>query len=339
MNILVYRIGGIGDMIIALPALWAIRQAFSDAKITYLTDLKGKTEKAVIDLLPKEVYDEVLFYKGALQLLKFLSRRFDSIFYLMNRNRDLLRIKRDKTFFRLIARRIYGISHLEKVRLDSKKSVSVGEVKSEYEYLLDCLYTEKSLQLPCRESLRPDLKLTEDERKKASEWISENTFGKMPIAIMASSAWGSKKWREDGFVEVILRLIEARDVFPLVFGGEKEKGLGERLINIWGRGKNLAGQMGLRMDAAILERCKLYLGNDTGTMHLAAAVGTRCVVTFSGVDYPGRWNPYGTGHRIIRKKVDCEICYQRKCPKETHECMEKISVDEVYKACLEVLDS
>ncbi|MCS6874615.1 MAG: glycosyltransferase family 9 protein [Pyrinomonadaceae bacterium] len=334
MRILVYRIGGIGDMIIALPALWAIRKAFPDADIVYLTDLKGKTERTVRELLPEEVYDDLICYAKFSEIVKILGKSFDAVFYLMNRNRDVLRIKRDKLFFRLVARKVYGIKHLEKVRLLDRK---FKHVCSEYDYLLDCLYEEEELKLPPRESLRPDLKLKESERNRASKWIRENTDGNL-IAVMASSAWSSKNWKEERFAEVVYRLIRKRDVFPLVFGGVKEREQADRLVNFWGRGRNLAGKFGLRMDAAIIERCKLYLGNDTGTMHLASAVGTRCVAIFSAIDHPGRWDPFGQGHKIIRKRVFCEICYQRACPREFHECMELVSTEEVYRACIEVLD-
>ncbi|MFN3329767.1 MAG: glycosyltransferase family 9 protein, partial [Pyrinomonadaceae bacterium] len=311
-KILVYRIGSIGDTVVALPALWAIRKSFPEARITYLTNGNASGSSVASSLLPKEVYDELIVYSNNFEIgKKLFGKRYDAFFYLMNRNRSRFRLKRDKLFFSFFAKRIYGMKHLEKNSLPMKVSLPLREVESEYNYLLDCLYSENIPSLPRKEELFPDLKLSEDERMRAMEWLNRNCKGwssKELIGVMVSSGWRSKNWPEKNFVEVLKRLLRIRDVFPIVFGGTKEFEQGKRIITQLGTGAVVAGQLGVRVDAALLERCKLYLGTDTGTMHLAAAVGTKCVVVFSAIDYIGRWVPFGSGHRIIRKRVECEGC-------------------------------
>ncbi len=340
-KILIYRIGSIGDTLVALPAIWAIRNAFPEAKIVYLTNRNGE-ETVAERILPKELYDEIITYPklpfGILHLGKLFTGKFDASFYLMNRNRDPFRIKRDEIFFKTLAKKVYGIEHAKKSYLPPPTK-NPKLVIPEYEYLLDCIYEEKELNLPPRESIKPDLKLSESERKTAKDWIKSVSQGnKNLIGIMTSSNWKSKVWKEKNFIEVVSKLIKERDVFPIVLGGKTESEQGERLIKEWQRGANAAGKFGLRIDAAILKECKLYLGTDTGTMHIASAVGTACIALFSAIDYPNRWTPFGKGHKIIRKEVPCEGCFSRTCLQKSHECMDRITVEEVLNACLEVLD-
>jgi ADP-heptose:LPS heptosyltransferase len=342
-DILVYRIGSIGDTVVALPSLWAIRKSFPNAKITYLTN-KDKASGTVIaaELLPREIYDELIAYSSYFEMIKSLiSKRYDALFYLMNRNRDKARLRRDRLFFGLIAREIYGMKHLEKKMLPVKPEHPLREVESEYEYLLDCIYSEELPLLP-RNNFFPDLSLKEHEKAKVIEWLSENCHDwekKTFIGLMASSAWRSKNWKEEKFIEVTRKLVKLKNVFPLVFGGKKDIVQAERIVSKIGTGLVVAGCLGTRGDAALLQKCKLYIGTDTGTMHLAAAVGVKCVAIFSGIDYLGRWVPFYSGHKIIRKRVECEGCFCVECPLEYQKCLEDISVDEVYQACIEVLES
>ena len=108
----------------------------------------------------------------------------------------------------------------------------------------------------------------------------------------------AKKWPEDRFERVGLALLDRfPDLRLVVVGGPGEKPLGDRLCRAWGeRAVNLSGALSVWESAAMLERCALYVGNDTGTMHLAASVATPCVAIFSARDNPGKWEPAGPGH-------------------------------------------
>jgi ADP-heptose:LPS heptosyltransferase len=340
-RILIYRIGSIGDTVVALPALWAIKKAFPSAHITYLTN---GSKKIAEQILPKEIYTEILTYpklpKGLIDLSKLLAKRFDATFYLMNRNRDPIRIRRDRLFFKMISRKVYGISHAMKEYLPIRVRSPLKTVKPEHEYLLDCIYEEKDLDLPPRKSITPDLKLTEIEKNRVKKILKDlGCDDKILVGLMMGSQWPSKQWDTERFVEVLNRLMKEKDVFPVIFGGKNEKDVNDKVLSRLIRGINIAGMFDLRTDAAILEQCSLYLGTDTGTMHLAAAVGVPCVAIFSAIDYPGRWHPFGNHHKIIRKTVPCEGCLSAFCQTKSHECMNKINVEEVYTACLEVLNN
>jgi heptosyltransferase III len=125
-------------------------------------------------------------------------------------------------------------------------------------------------------------------------------------------------------------------------GGREEEDAGNDLIKAWRAGAvNLAGKHTLLQSAEVLRRCTLYIGNDSGPMHLAAAVGTPVVAIFSSYQFPVFWKPWGKNSRIVMHPVPCEFCFPKDgmCPKGTYECMRGVTADEVFNACLTYLNA
>ena len=92
------------------------------------------------------------------------------------------------------------------------------------------------------------------------------------------------------------------------------------LSDRWGSGYNAAGALGIRSSLAAMKHCELFIGNDTGTMHMAAAVGLPCVAIFSSRERPGLWYPPGEGHRVFRSAIECEGCGLVECLELGNEC-------------------
>ena len=89
-----------------------------------------------------------------------------------------------------------------------------------------------------------------------------------------------------------------------------------------------------------LRRCptaNYMLGTTPGRCIWRAAVDTKCVVLMSALDWPGHWNPYGDGHRVLRRSVPCEGCLLQVCDKEGLRCLKEISVEDVIAACCQLL--
>jgi heptosyltransferase-3 len=347
-RILVFRIGHLGDTIVALPAFWALRNAFSNSSITLLSnsDTKNPSYVSARNVLPERgMFDERLSYpnqpsaiSGLVSQVKLLleirKRKYDALFYLMTRNRTEVQIKRDLRFFRLAGiRRFFCIDHTRKNLLESPIPKPVPEIKSEAEFLADCLRSEG---IEINEG-RTDLALSPDERSFAEEWTNRldiSTDDRTLVAVAPGSKWTSKIWPVERFEEVVSRLIRDFAVFPIVIGGKEDHEIGERLLGSWGIGANAAGELSIRESAALLEHCFLYLGNDSGVMHLAASVGTPCVAVFSAVDWIGRWKPFGKNNHLFRERVECEGCHSPTCF-NNGKCLDLISVDQVYEACRE----
>ena len=353
-RILVFRTGHLGDTLVAVPAFWALRKAFPAAHIAYLSSADRDNPQYVSarDVLPAEgLFDEWISYPnlssgpaGIASLLKLAvsirRRRFDAVVYLMTRYRTARQVDRDRLFFRLAGiKNIIGTEFVKKNNLPFEIPRPTPRIESEASFLLRLLNEKGLMRDP--DSFTPDIALTQDERESAGKWIESKEIGGHPgrhIAVGPGSKWDSKVWDEDRYAAVIARLIASHDVMPIVFGGPEDREKGGRLLRIWGRGANAAGELNVRNAAAALSECSLYLGNDTGTMHLAASVGTTCVAMFSAVDWVGRFEPLGAQHILFRRSVECEGCHSPVClNRHRNKCLDLIEADDVYDACVEVL--
>ena len=146
----------------------------------------------------------------------------------------------------------------------------------------------------------------------------------------------SKRWPLERYREVLRRLIDTHGVLPVFFGGGEDRNSADQMIAELGRGLNACGQLSLRGAARALQDCQFYLGNDTGTMHLAVAAGLKCVAIFPARANPAKWSPHGEGHIVHRVPVDCEGCMLLECYEQGLKCLKKISADEIYASCVRV---
>lgn len=341
-----------GDTIVSLPAFWEIRKRFPAAKLTLLTNVDEKNTNYVTakNILPdKGLFDNYLGYDnsatglGKLKVfaklfLKLRSQRFDSLYYLSFRNRTDEQIDRDLKFFNLAGiKDIHGIDYLKNNQLNFSEPKPLPVVEPEYKFLLNCLDDGSDIK---ETELEFDLNLTDSELSFSEKWLRKNCGASFStnklIAIAPGSKWNSKLWFESNYLKVVERLIKEFNVFPVIFGGREDFETGERIINKLHRGANAAGSFSIRESSAALKNCIFYLGNDTGTMHLAAAVNTPCIAIFAATDYQGRWYPFGNKNQIFRKTVECEGCHSPECFNDNL-CLELISVDEVFNACKKLL--
>jgi ADP-heptose:LPS heptosyltransferase len=161
------------------------------------------------------------------------------------------------------------------------------------------------------------------------------------IACGPGSKVQAARWPEDRFETMGRELLRRRpDVRLVVLGSTSEHPLGERLCSIWGdRAVNLAGALTIWQSGALLERCVLYVGNDTGTMHLAASVGTPCVAIFSARANPGQWEPEGNNHIVLRHEVPCAGCGLEACLEHDLACLKAIAIDDVLRAADALLET
>ncbi len=334
-----------------MPALKAIRRCFPNAYVAFLgnADSQGRHVTAREVVPPNGLIDEWILYPSAdstfrfsdaVRLLKLLRRsRFDTLVYLAPRIRKSRAVSRDLLFFRFAGiRNVIGAQGFEPLSRAGSEA-RLPRIEHEADHLLRRL-SLSGVSIPDPGKAQIELALTEEEHRKADAWLRENVpeFGATRlVGFGPGSKWPSKIWPEERFTEVGHRLIQQHAAYPIVFGGAEDWPLGERLIVAWGRGANAAGILPVRQAAGALAHCLLYVGNDTGTMHLAAAMGTPCVAIMAALDWPGHWNPYGTGHTVLRSSVPCEGCLLRVCERQGMRCLKEITVEQVLGACNESL--
>ena len=156
--------------------------------------------------------------------------------------------------------------------------------------------------------------------------------GKGPhIAVAPMSRWESKNWPEEYFAELVKRLVEKKDARIYIIGGPGDKPVAERIIAAAGvAAANLCGRFSLVDSLGVLTKCSALVSNDSGPMHMGAALGVKCVVPF-GPTTPERTGPYGPNH-VPLQVAGCVPCHKRKCPKGTKSCLFDITPDMVEEA-------
>jgi len=343
-KIAVYRSGLLGDTLAALPALWSLKENFPEAKLIYIwqrvPNASLVTAKEVLDgsgLVDQFIMDELAgtTAKRARRLLKLfrqvVSERIDVGIVLeapfwSNRRRWFLEACGVK-------RVVGGNGRMPRIRRDANgEVVRVPHISDQLLGLL----VELEVQTPEPQTGRMELPLSGEEQHRSEEWLSQNELTEVAENLIAVAPWSNmaaKRWPLGNFSAAVKQLVSEFDVTPIVFGGKDERDLGRKLVEEWGTGAVAAGELNVREGTGLMGHCRLYLGNDTGAMHMAAASGIPCVAVFSARDSIGLWEPYGARHSVLRERVDCEGCLRRACPRRAMECMGAIGVGEVVAEC------
>ena len=353
-RVLVFRHGQLGDMIVALPAMWVVRRQWPQAQLTLLCDVHPGRKY----VLGSEVFrgaglfDRIEHYEvpeaseGAVRkaarrfrlLMRLRAGGYGTAVYLAPSIRKPEQVSRDMRFFRLAGvRRIYGAGFFPPV--PSKQPGHVFRAAGHEADLLLARLAADGLRVPAPGRGSLELGLGAIETAEVDGWLRPlpSDGGRRWLGVGPGSKMPAKRWPLERFGAVMQALVKRHDVWPVVFGGPEDRVAGEQLLAACGRGHNAASRLGVRACALALRRCALYLGNDTGTMHLAAAAGVPCVGVYSARDWPGAWYPYGVPQQVFRTTIECEGCYLVECVERRNECLMRLSVGEVLAACTELL--
>lgn len=160
------------------------------------------------------------------------------------------------------------------------------------------------------------------------------------VAVAPFSRWETKNWPAASFAEAIRLLAAERDARVFVIGGPGDRAGAEAIVRAAGvPAANLCGDLSLVQSAGLLKRCAALLTNDSGPMHVAAALGVPCVVPF-GPTSPDRTGPWGRGHAVLRAPDACPLapCRKRVCPRGDHACLAAVSPRRAVDALLALLD-
>ena len=343
-KVLIYRLGSLGDTVVALPCFHLIARAFPNATRTLLTNFpvhaKAPASAAVLDGsgLVQGYMRYTVGTRDFRELLRLMwqIRRFapDVLVYVMPLRGERA-VKRDAVFFRLCGiARIVGLSQGDTAKNLYDEETGLWEFEASR--LLRCL---QELGDESVSDLRNwDLELTDSERQKAEQVLSliENrpVIACGPGTKMQSKDWGQEKWRD-----LLARLSGELPGYGLVLIGAKEDhSVSEHAGSGWRGPKiNLCGSLTPRESAAIIRHARLFLGPDSGPMHLAAAYAVPCAIPFASVDLKGRWFPIGEGHRPIYHDVACSNCRLQECVERGKVCINSISVDEVFQAAMQAI--
>ena len=345
-KILIYHVGQLGDSLVSIPAINAIKQKHQNCYVVLLTDKHiGENYVSSWDVLKITPYiDQVVFYEPSkilkLKYLYFLIKELRAI-----RPSDIynlvLRVNikskwRDYLFFKTLF--IFAnYTSMDIIKYPPLKNNDGNLIHStpQWKRLVEKVGSVNNLaktQLPIHQESLSNIEKKLDK--------SDTDFNKLRIVIGPSSKMPAKCWPEKSFLDLGFKLIKNyQNIEILIVGGQEDYQLAGNLLKSWGMSdlKNYCGKLTIGESAELIRRCDMYIGNDTGIMHLAAMVGTSCVTIFSSRDYPGLWEPFGNNHISIRKNIDCAGCMLSECNKYENACLKLTSVDEVFSETTKIL--
>lgn len=346
-RLLVFRIGSLGDTIISLPCFKRVAEVFPNAERLLLTNFPAhaKAPAAAAILQNTGFIDGYISYHSGLRnplaILRLIRRirRFapELVVYLMPL-RPAKHIVRDLRFFSLCGvRRVLCIP--DEYHQQPQLNPVTGLYHSEAQRLAETL---SELGAPNLDNPAYwDLHLTEQEKHRAHQLSHAARSAPCGFIVcgpgtkMQAKDWGVERWT------ALLNKISA--TYPqlglLLVGALEDRETAIAAASQWRSPVvNLCGQLTPRETAAAIEGARLFLGPDSGPMHLAAAVGVPAAIAFSARGLPGVWFPAGERHVIIYKYLPCRGCQLVTCIERDRECLAAITVDEMYSAARGVLD-
>ncbi len=305
MRILIIKPSSLGDVVHALPTVNLIRKRFPDAHISWLINDSLASLLKNCPIIDERIEFHRHNYVKVPALLQQLRRkRFDLVVDLQGLLRSGLMARAT-----LAPRRIGLSDAREGARFFYNEIVPVSGAHAIDRYLLAAKY------------LGGDAGPIEFPLGVSSQIKSERL-----IAVNPSARWKTKLWGDDKFAELVRRLPHERVVLT---GSVAER---EQIEKIAQGCRNLAGGTDLFELAELYARCAVVITNDSGPMHVAAAVGTPVVAIFGPTD-PALTGPYGKHHIVLRSGIPCSPCFKDYCTNNLQmECMKKVTVEQVLAA-------
>ncbi len=350
-KILIYCIGALGDTIIALPALKAIRRHYgASAHISLMHEFRPLNSASPSTILAgMNIVNEFIVYKKhnnhfrewiylIALVFKLRAKRFEDVVYLAPSERLSSSVKRDALFFRLcgINNEIGFISFPSHVLYPVYPGGLPAPVQHEAMFLLERLKCDGIDVAEESDLEKPFFYIPELHVNEARQWLSKNRRKpSLPlVAICPGCKEPSNVWPVPRFVEIGHRLVQQGLTEIVVVGGPDEREIGRQMVETWGSGLNAAGTFAPLGSAALLGECSFMIGLDTGTTHLASAQGVPCISMYGCQKEPGRFYPLGKDHVVLRNPVSCAGCrlINEPCPVAGHPCMMGITVESVWAA-------
>jgi heptosyltransferase-3 len=307
--VVIYRLGSLGDTIVALPCFHAIERATPGTRRVALTNVPVSAKAAPLEGIVggSGLIDGRVAYPVGTRSIKALwalrgqlkALGADTLYYLTPA-RGLAAAWRDLLFFKLCGFKHVIGAPLSRAQQHCQVINDAGHIEPECARLARCLSALGRIDL--HDPAMWDLRLTAGERLQAATlmaplhgqpYLAINMGGKDPI-----KDWGIANWQS--LLGGVTRAWPGLGL--LVVGAAEDLARGEQIASLWrGPVVNSCGQLKPRESAAAMTGAAAFIGHDSGPMHLAAAMRVPCVGLFGRINMPIQWHPFGPGHQIIHE--------------------------------------
>jgi heptosyltransferase-1 len=336
LKILILKPSSLGDVIHALPVLRLLKLRFRDAEIFWWIDsslaplIEGDPDLAGIVRFERRRWGKPRHWPEMLQSIRWLrAQNFDLVI-------DLQCLARSAIFAWLSRGKL--LVGLDEVREGARAFYDIAVPrKSFHTHAVDWyLSVLPVLNVPVHKNFvwlpeRPEISAA-----VKSKWKLD---GAKWVALQPGARWDNKRWPVEHFTALVRRLAQK---FPgvrfAVLGGKDDLPLGEKISQAEpARVLNLCGATSLPEMIEFLRCCDLLITNDTGPMHVAAALGTPLIALF-GPTAPERTGPYGRLENVLRINLPCAPCLKSECHYEKPlECLRALLPETVYQRASAIL--
>jgi heptosyltransferase-2 len=336
-RLLIRSTNWIGDAVMTTPAVRAIRKGFPNAHIILL----AKPWVAPV-FENSEHIDRLLAYDG--------ERRHKGLFGKFRLARDLEKYDFDAAILLQNAFEAALISFLAGIRIrigydtDARRLLlthavpctNVIRTKHQTEYYLNIL---RGIGID-HDNRDLYLKLNQSDRSRAEKILLQQhlSLDDKIIGINPGATYGpAKQWPADRYARLADRILAFPGARIIIFGGPGDKALGQKISGkMRHQPVDLSGKTSLGEAMALIERCDLFITNDSGLMHVAAALDIPLVAVFGSTN-PVATGPLGLNSRVVQAAIPCSPCLNSECPDGHLKCMDQIDVDRVFDVVKEML--
>lgn len=342
MKVLIRATNWVGDAIMALPAIRAVREKFPEASISILA------RPYVLDIYrDQKIADELLQYdwtgahkgfRGRAKLVQELGKKQFDVALLLQNAFDAAWLAWRARIPKRIGYARDGRSWLLTEAVPVPKT---GEIPAhEKFYYLELLRRAGWIEaVPEVEWI--SLVVAQQRRDRAEDLlvVAGAQAGGTRIAVGAGASYGSAKcWPPERFAEALNQLTSERNCDVVLFGTTGEAAVSNAIVaGLKKKPIDLTGKTAIADLPALLSRCSLFIGNDSGAMHVAGAVGLPVVAIFGPTD-PHGTVPVTPRCTVVQQKPYCSPCFLRRCPTD-HRCMKAVTPQMVQAAALASLEA
>lgn len=333
-RILLIRFGSLGDVVLTLPVVEAVRKAFPNA---YVAMLVGDRSADVVTADTR--LDEVIIFKRNLNGIASISELNRIIHVIKARNFDIsidLQRKFRSSYIAFcgnVRERIgyhqpYGF--LCTVKVPDKGNIHAVDRNLR---LLAPLGIRANVE-------RPIMMLSSESRAFADNFFrSKGLENSLTVGMFVGAGWRHRCWMPERFAKIGDLASQRYNAKILVFGGPDEKDIVKEVLkNMNHEAIPIPGENTIQQLAGLISKCHVFISNDTGPMHISVALNVPTIALFG----PGnhiKFQPIGERHTTIKKALPCSPCKQFTDKCKDNICMKSITIEDVWDAVQRTIDT
>ena len=328
----------IGDGVLSIPATEDVKKAFPDAELTVITrpwvTPVFYNNPGVDAIIEYDINGRHRGLAGKWKLIEDIKKkRFDLAILFQNAFEAAL-----LTFLAGIPARVGYKRDLRGPLLSHSINVDPSVLEKHQVFYYLALLERFGVEVD--DHPKPKLYVTSEEENWGREClVREGMVGSIVVGMAPGASYGlAKRWESERFAAVAGMLIKKYGVKVILYGSKDDYNVCEEIVDKCGRNAlNFAGKTTLRQFISLVNLSTLFITNDSGPMHISAALDVPTIALFGSTDHT-LTGPLSENSVVIKKDIECSPCFNRTCHKGDYRCLKEIKVEDVLQASLRIIE-